>query len=298
MALTEGASSVSATGAGHSSLPTAVLIAVLLAAVLHAVWNAVAHAIPDRLVAFALIGAAGTVCGAFMVLVAPAPAAASWPFLAASAAVHVAYALLLMRSFQLGEFGQVYPLARGTSPWLVAIAAAVFAHETLPLSRLVGVVVVSVGLASLVLAGGRPTRAEGPAIRAALLTGVMIATYTSIDGIGVRDSGSVTGYAGWLFLAQGLSMPLIAVFTRREKLWSQARPHLLSGLAGGVLSIVAYGLVLWAQTRGALAPIAALRETSVIAGAAIGAVVFHERFGRWRIVATILVASGVVIMNF
>jgi drug/metabolite transporter (DMT)-like permease len=265
--------------------------------VLHATWNAVAHAITDRLVGFALIGIAITMCGALLTPLAPAPATASWPFIAASAAVHVAYVLLLMRSFELGEFGQVYPLARGTSPWLVAIAAAVFAHETLTASHLAGVVVVSAGLASLVLAGGQPTRAEAPASGAALLTGVMIAAYTTIDGIGVRDSGTAIGYAGWMFLAHGPFLPLIAVYTRRQKLWSQARPHLVSGLGGGVLSMLAYGLVLWAQTRGALAPIAALRETSVIIGAVIGAVVFHERFGRWRVVATVLVVTGIVLMN-
>jgi drug/metabolite transporter (DMT)-like permease len=286
-----------AVAVSHSSVPTAVLISVLLAAALHAVWNAVAHAITDRLVGFALIGIAVTVCGGLVVLLAPSPATASWPFIAASAAVHVAYALLLMRSFELGDFSQVYPLARGTSPWLVAIAAAVVAHETLTASHLAGVVLVSGGLASLVLAGGWPTRAEAPAIGAALLTGVTIAAYTTIDGIGVRNSGTPIGYAGWLFLTHGSFLPLIALYTRREKLWSQARPHLVAGLGGGVLSMVAYGLVLWAQTRGALAPIAALRETSVIIGAVIGAVVFHERFGRWRIVATVLVATGIVIMN-
>ena len=89
--------------------------AVLLAAVLHAVWNALAHSIADKLVGFALIGVALTLLAAPVVALAPLPAAASWPFLTGSAIVHVAYNLLLMRSYRLGEFGQVYPLARGTS---------------------------------------------------------------------------------------------------------------------------------------------------------------------------------------
>lgn len=277
-------------------MPAHVLVAVLLAAVLHAAWNAIAHAITDRLVGFALIGVAATACGALLVVVAPAPASAAWLYLAVSALLHTAYNLLLMRSYELGEFGQVYPLARGTSPWLVAIGAAVFAHETLTPSRLTGVAVVSIGLASLVLAG-RLTREDVPAVGAALLTGVTIAAYTTVDGLGVRHSGSAAGYAGWLFVAEGVVMPALAVALRGRKLWVAARPHVTAGLAGGVASIVAYGLVLWAQTRGALAPIAALRETSVIIGAIIGTAVFHERFGRWRIVATVLVAGGIVIMN-
>jgi hypothetical protein len=99
-------------------------------------------------------------------------------------------------------------------------------------AHLAGVLVVSAALASLVLAGGLSTRAEAPAIGAALLTGVTITAYTTIDGLGVRHSGTPVGYAAWLFLAHGPVLPLIAVYTRPEKLWSQARPHLVPGLGG------------------------------------------------------------------
>ena len=273
------------------------MVAVLLAAVLHAVWNAIAHASSDRLAAFALIGIASTVCGAAIVLIAPAPARASWAFIGASTLLHTTYNLLLMRGYQRGEFGQVYPLARGTSPWLVAIAAAVFAHETLTGARLLGVGVVSAGLVSLVFAGGRPSHADRPAIVAAALTGVAIAAYTTVDGLGVRHAGTAVGYAGWLFLTMGPVLPVFAILARRGRMRAVSRTEVVGGLAGGVLSLAAYGLVLWAQRRGALAPIAALRETSVVIGAIIATVVFHERFGRWRIVATVLVAAGVVLLN-
>lgn len=282
---------------GPAALSAGVVAVVLLAAVLHAVWNAIAHAIGDQLVGFALIGTVCTVVGAAIVLAAPTPAGASWPLLAASASLHVVYNLLLMRCYRLGEFGQVYPLARGTSPWLVAIGATVFAGENLPAVRLAGVLVISAGLVDLVFAGGVPTRAARPAIAAAVLTGVVIASYTTVDGIGVREAGTVAGYAGWLFLLQGPVLPLAALTVRREQLWRAVRPHLRTGLLGGVLSFAAYALVLWAQTRGALAPIAALRETSVIVGAVLGAVFFRERFGGWRIAATCLVVAGVLLIN-
>ncbi|MBB6629047.1 EamA family transporter [Nocardioides sp. KIGAM211] len=286
-----------AVAARPSSVGITVVGAVLLAAVLHAAWNALAHAITDRLVGFALIGVGVSLGGAVLVLVSPAPDRASWACLAGSAALHVAYNLLLMRSYRLGEFGQVYPIARGTSPLLVAVGAAVLVGEDLSPVRLAGVLVISLGLGALVLVGGVPTRAARPAIAAAVLTGVSIAAYTTLDGIGVRSAGSVLGYTGWLFLLQGPWLPLGAAVVRRGALWRDLRPHLLTGLSGGALSLAAYGLVLWAQTRGALAPIAALRETSVIVGAIIGAVLFGERFGRWRIAATVLVATGVVLIT-
>ena len=286
-----------AASATSASVGLAVTGAVLVAAVLHAVWNALAHAIADQLVGFALMGVAISLGAAGIVLASPAPSTASWPFLAGSAALHVAYMLLLMRCYRLGEFSQVYPLARGTSPWLVALGAAVFAGEQLSGVGLVGVLVISVGLVTLVFAGGVPTRGARPAIAAAVLTGVVIATYTTLDGLGVRAAGTVSGYTGWLFLLQGPVLPLAAVVARRGLLWGQVRPHLLAGLGGGVLSLAAYALVLWAQNRGALAPIAALRESSVIVGAVIGAVLFGEPFGRWRIAATALVAAGVVLIT-
>jgi drug/metabolite transporter (DMT)-like permease len=276
------------------ALSVSVTLAVLAAAVTHASWNAIAHGIKDQLLAFGLIGAGGIVVAVPLVIVAPMPHAACWPYLAASIAIHVFYNQLLMRSYQYGEFGQVYPLARGTSPLVVTLLAATFVRERPTLLQFGGVLVVSAGLATLVFAGRRPGRA---ALLAALGTGLTIAAYTTVDGVGVRASGSPVGYIGWLMLLESLGVPLFALVRRRQVIAKQPRRIVLSGLLGGALSVLAYGLVLWAQTRGALAPIAALRETSVIFGAIIGTVAFREPFGRSRIAATIVVSAGIVLLN-
>lgn len=280
-----------------SGIPAAVVPVVLLAALLHATWNAMAHAVPDRLIGFALIGTAYLAAGGAMAAVARLPAGGSWVYLIASVLLHVLYNLLLMRSFMLGDFGQVYPLARGTAVAVVAVLATVAVGETMPPVRLVGVILVCVGLAALVAPLGRTGTAELPAVVAALGTGVMIAGYTTVDGVGVRGSGSVLGYTGWLFLLQGAALPILAYVRRGRALVRQARPYLLAGLAGGVISLAAYGLVLWAQTRAPLAPVAALRETSSLMGAIIGAVVFKESFGRRRVLAAVVVTVGVVLTN-
>jgi drug/metabolite transporter (DMT)-like permease len=280
----------------EAALPAAAFAVVILSAFLHASWNAFAHAVADRLIGFALIGVAGTAVSIVLVTEAPLPARASWPYIAASGAIHVLYTLLLMYAYRLGDFSQMYPISRGTSPWLVAVIAAVLLGETLSPLRLAGVAVISAGLACLVVAGGVPDRGGRTAIGAALLTGVAIATYTAVDGVGVRHAGTTAGYTGWIFLLQSPVVPLIALATRRREVWRQARPHLSAGLTGGLLSMVAYGLVLWAQTKGPLALVAALRECSVVIGALIGAVAFHERLGRWRVVAAVLVAVGVLLV--
>ncbi|MGH3254418.1 MAG: EamA family transporter [Streptosporangiaceae bacterium] len=277
-----------------STLPLSVTLVVLAAAITHATWNAIAHGIRDQTLSFGLIGAGGIIVAIPLVILIAAPRADSWPYLLGSVAIHIFYNLLLMRCYRYGEFGQVYPLARGISPLVVTILAAVFVGEHLALPQLAGVAVVSGGLAALVFAGRRPGRA---ALLAAIGTGLTIAAYTTVDGVGVRLSASPVGYIGWLMLLQSLCVPAFALVRRRDVLTKQPPRILLAGLAAGALSVLAYGLVLWAQTRGALAPIAALRETSVIFGAIIGTLVFREPFGRARIAATVLVAAGILLLN-
>jgi drug/metabolite transporter (DMT)-like permease len=291
-----------------AALPLSVSLAVLAAAVTHATWNAIAHGIKDQVLAFGLIGAGSIVASVPLVVLAPFPLGACWPYLLGSVFIHVFYNLLLMRSYRYGQFGQVYPLARGISPLVVTVLAAAVAAERPAPPQIAGVFVVSCGLALLVLAGWRkrldsvPGSGSGRAPgRAALIaagaTGLTIAAYTTVDGLGVRLSGSAAGYIGWLMLLESLCVPAWALARRRDVVGGTSRRVLVSGLTAGVLSLLAYGLVLWAQTRGPLAPIAALRETSVIFGAIIATVVFGEPFGRSRIAATMLVVVGVLLLN-
>lgn len=275
-----------------------VTAAVALAAVTHASWNAMAHGIRNQLVAFTLISGGGGLIGAVLACFAPLPAAAAWPYLTASALVHVAYQALLMRSFTLGDFGQMYPIARGTAPLVVTVAAAVFVGERIDGRQLTGVAVACTGLVGLALWGirGSGRRPHWPALLAALATGLSIAAYTVVDGVGVRNSTTPLGYIAWLMFLEGLAIPAYALYRHRSRLPAMLRPHAVHGLIGAALSVAAYGLVLWAQTRAPLAPIAALRESSIIVGAAIGALFFKEKFGAPRIAAAGLMVVGIGLM--
>ena len=280
----------------HTHLTGTVIVVVLGAGLLHATWNAIAKYISDGLVAFALIGVASTVGGAAMLLVTGLPDGAAIPFAAASAVVHIAYELALMNSYRLGAFNQTYPIARGTSPLVVAAGAYVFAHESLGAVPLTGIVVLAVGLMSLAVSAGRLSRQDLPAVSAAVLTGLTIATYTLIDGLGVRHGHDPYAYGGLLFLIQGPVIPVIALL--RRPFSSFAVPSVaMRGLAAGALSVVAYVGVLWAQTRAPLAEVAALRETSVISAALIGTLLLKERFGARRAAAAVLVAAGILLIS-
>jgi drug/metabolite transporter (DMT)-like permease len=264
---------------------------VLFAAALHATWNAVVKSVTDRLALMAVMGLATVAVCVPMALLVTAPRAAAWPEIAGSVLLHVVYNLLLIETYRHGEYNQVYPVARGIAPPTVAVASVLIVGETLSAVQTVGVLIVSGGL--MVLAHGsrhEPKRA----LVFAVLTGLLIASYTVVDGVGVRRSDSVLGYTSWLFTAEGLMMVGALVVASRL---SARRPTfdrelVLPGAVAGVLSLIAYGLVLWAQTRGALAVVAALRETSVVFAAVIGAVVFHERMPSRRILASVLIAAG------
>ncbi|WP_327355501.1 DMT family transporter [Streptomyces sp. NBC_01304] len=275
-----------------------VAAAVVLAAVTHASWNAIAHHIKDQLLAFTLLTGGGALIGAVLACFAPMPAAGAWPALIASAFLHVLYQALLMRSFSLGDFGQMYPIARGTAPLVVTVAAAVFVGERIDAWQTVGVAVACTGLVGVALWGikGSGKLPHWPALLAALATGLSIAAYTVVDGVGVRASGTPLGYIAWLMILEGVAIPAYALHRHRGQLPSLLRPYALRGLLGAALSVAAYGLVLWAQTRAALAPIAALRESSIIVGAGIGAVFFKEKFGAPRIAAAGLMVVGIGLM--
>jgi drug/metabolite transporter (DMT)-like permease len=274
----------------------AVLLAVLGAAVLHAAWNAMAHGVPDRLGGFGLLGLSSGAFALVAIAVTGLPPAQAWPYIVASALLHLVYTGGLVASYNLGQFSQVYPLARGTSPWVVALVAIVVLHQHLVPLELAGVLLISAGLIALVFIGGRPTRGQSPALLAAFGTGLLIAAYTVVDGVAVRKI-PLASYMGWVFALQNVILVLFVLWRRGPGFIRVEKRYLYAGLGGGLVSLAAYGLVLWAQTRGALAAIAALRETSIIFGAIIGTLFFGERFGPKRAIAATVVVTGIVLIS-
>ena len=272
------------------------VLLVLAAAVLHAGWNAIAHAAEDRLVGFALISTSTAAIGAVMVVVGGA-IAWHWFWLAAlSAALHVAYLLLLMASYQVADLSRAYPLSRGTGVALVAVASLALPRSPLGVDTVVGVGLVVVGLLGITFVGPALTRSDARGVGLAVATGVAIAGYTVVDGLAVSGGAPVIAYAGWLMLLQSWVVPAYAVAKRGPGIIPIARRQAVQGLAGGAVSYVAYGLVLLAQTSGALAAVAALRELSIALGVLLGATVLHEALARRRLVPALVLTAGAVVL--
>jgi drug/metabolite transporter (DMT)-like permease len=282
--------------AAQPHLTLLIIVIVIGAGALHACWNAIAKQVEDGLMAFAWIGLAAGAIGGVGLLFTGMPYQAAIPYAVASGVIHLGYNLGLMNSYRLGAFNQTYPIARGMSPLVVAIGAYFFAHEHLGAAALAGVVILAVGLMSLAFSAGRITRADSPAVIAAIFTGLTIAAYTIVDGLGVRHSHDPWAYAALLFVLEGPPIAVVAAFRRPARKWRETAA-MRYGVLAGALSVVAYGIVLWAQSRAPLAEVAAIRETSVVFAALIGFLVLREDFGRRRVAAAVVIATGIVLIG-
>lgn len=196
-------------------MSTLVIGLVLTSAILHSSWNAIAKAIPDRLASSTMIGLAYLMAGAIGIQVFDFPASEAWPYIIASVLTQTAYLILLTSAYKYGEFSYTYPLARGLAVLGVTIVSVGFLDESLSRNQALGVAVVILSLATLVIAGKGLSGSRGTVY--AVLTGVAIATYTLIDGLGVRHSGAPLGYASWLFLLQGISIPLVGLLASPDR---------------------------------------------------------------------------------
>ena len=273
----------------------AVIAAVLLAALMHAGWNTLIKARAASGAPAVLVAAGSALLCACCLPFVAAPAAASWPYIAASTLVHAGYFKLLIATYRTGELSHAYPLMRGCAPLLVALPGPLMGEYLGPGQWLAVTLICGGVLATLFDAAG-----HGAARRTTLLalaTACLIACYTLIDGAGVRRSGAPVAYTMWLFVAVGLAVVALEWRTHGAGLLPFARRHPLILFGGGAMSAGAYGMALWAMTQAPVALVAALRETSILFAAAIGALVLRERISRTRLLAVGLIAGGACAMR-
>jgi drug/metabolite transporter (DMT)-like permease len=264
---------------------------VLFAALLHASWNAIVKRGTDTLLTTILVTGSAAVIAAIGLPFLPAPAAQSWPWLAASTLLQVGYYVLVARTYQLTDMSASYPLMRGCAPILVALVSTLFLGERLAWIAWAGIALICLGI--LCMTRGLPRQhAWLP-----LLNAGVIATYTLVDAWGARHSGAAVSYTLWLFLLSGLPLPLWALCTRAGALRDYARRNWGYGIVGGFGTLISYGLALWAMTVAPVAMISALRETSILFGILISAWILHERVTRQRWIAAGLIVLGAVVLR-
>jgi drug/metabolite transporter (DMT)-like permease len=277
---------------------TFVFAAVLFAAACHAAWNATIKRGLDPLATTVLISIGAALIAAALVPVVGLPAAAAWPWCAASVLIHLFYFAALIESYRTGDLGQVYPIARGAAPLMTATATTLLIGERLGLPGWLGIILLAAGVLLLSLRGGRDlARLDRKAVGFALFTAVTVCAYSVVDGIGARLAGSANAYTAALFAGIGPVMVLYALARGGGAAITPMRHHWATGLAGGALQAGSYGIAIWAMTVAPIAIVAALRETSVLFGALLAVVFLKEPLRASRIVAALMIVAGLTLIR-
>ncbi|MCC9309468.1 DMT family transporter [Kitasatospora sp. RB6PN24] len=268
---------------------------VLCAAMLHATWNALLRTQADRLWLVTVMSFVSTVIGLPFAIAMPLPPSAAWPYLLVSAAVQVIYTLFLLLCYRVADLGSVYPVIRGSVPLLVSLGAAVFAGERPGLPSLLGIGLVSFGIMAMVLG---QQNGGAKALMPAFATGAVIATYTVLDGVGVRLTGNSISYTAWIFVVYGTLVPVVYLVARgRLVVRGRASEARVATLAGAG-QLATYAIVLWAYRLSPLGPVSALRETSVVFAALIGWRFLGERLTAARLGACAAIATGACCLSY
>lgn len=284
------------------------MVLVLLAAVLHSTWNALVKSSGDQFLSFTAIRATGTIVAAGAAFFVPVPVSYAWPYLLAGVAIHNCYYVVLLQAYRFGDLSHVYPLARGIAPVTVAVLAAVFVGEIPTTGAITGIGLVSAGIISLMFTGpgagnesgdgsGKGAGGDLKAVLLAVATGLFIAGYTVVDGIGIRLGETVFGYIVWLNVGEGIPFMIAAVAMRPKEVGPFLKRHWPRTTGTGLLVVLAYGLVLYALSQGAMAHVSALRETSVLFATVIGVVILREPLGWRRVAAAAVIVAGVILMQ-
>jgi drug/metabolite transporter (DMT)-like permease len=269
---------------------------ILLAALLHASWNALSKAGGDPLISITVVSATGGFCAIPLILWLPLPGPETWKWLGVSACIHYVYQLALVRTYQLGDLSQVYPIARGLAPLGVACLAAIGSKEYLEPGQLVGLALASGAIISLGVAGSGGRSTKRP-VAMAVLTAVLIGLYTYTDARGVRSVDNAAHFIGWSFFLGSVPMVLTTVVLRWSTGMEPLRRLGLRGVGGGLMATVGYTIALWALSRAPMASVASLRESSVLFAAIFGTRLLGESFGRRRIVSACFLVVGLFLVQ-
>lgn len=274
-----------------------VFLAVLVAAAMHAGWNSVIKTGNDPLATttqVTLFSGAIALCCLPLVAV---PQPGVWKWIAISVAVHVVYRLMVVGAYRHGDLAQVYPIMRGTAPMLTAIGSMALIGEGIGVTGFVAVTVLSAGVLLISLRGGRLGNLDRTAVGFALTAAICTCAYTLADGLGARENGSGPSYALWLAVCNSIASQIAGLSLAGTSVYAGLRRNALVSLGGGAMMMGSYFVAIWAMTQAPIALVAALRESSVLFGAIIAATILREPLTRWRVLSSLLILTGVVLLR-
>ena len=274
-----------------------VLVAVLGAALLHATWNAMVKGRTDKYLSMSALVLGQAPIAIVLLPFVPLPDFQSWPYLLGGIALHTGYQLFLIRSYSLGDFTQVYPIARGSAPLLVALVSVLFLGVQLHLFEMLAVLIIGAGIISMGLVRQKDGTQNKNAALFAFFTGCFIAAYSLVDGTGARIGGTALGFYCWLAIGNAI---VFALFMGIKKPGLLAQVPVKSKkvfFIGGGASFIAYALVMWAFTQAPIALVTALRETSIVFALLIGVLFLKEKLDLAKVFSTMVTLVGAALLR-
>lgn len=273
------------------------MLAVLLGAAFHASWNALVKSGSDPFLDTVSVTTGVAAVTAVVLVFLPVPLKGSWLCLIASVVIHLAYYAFLVLSYRGGDLSLVYPIMRGTAPAFTAILAAVLLGEQPSWGGWIGVFLVSGGVLLLTADSPRPKGVRLTPIVFALLNAGVIVAYTLVDGLGARLSGNAFSYTGYMLLLTGVLLFATSFIYRGRQVTNHVLSQWKKWTLGGSLTFASYSLALWAMTKAPIAPVAALRETSIIFSALLAGFVLKERLTLLRCASIAVVTAGAIVLK-
>lgn len=279
-------------------IETHVLLIVLFAAALHATWNALVKSAPDKLISMTAVVLGHAPFAMLALPFVSLPDAASVPYIVTGAALHVGYQLFLFWAYRQGDLTQVYPIARGTAPLIVAAFSVMVFRETLSTMQGAAITTIGCGIMSLVLVRGSQGMHDPRGAALALITGCFVAAYSMVDGYGARAAGTAVGFYAWETILNAIAFCCIVAMMSPGVLDTTIRSHKKIMAIGGGASFAAYALVVWAFTQAPIAVVTALRETSIVFALLIGVFFLKERLSLLKLVSAMLTMLGALMLRF
>jgi drug/metabolite transporter (DMT)-like permease len=280
-------------------MPIPALILLFLSASMHAAWNFLLKSAEEKYVAMGWQVILSGVFSLALIFFSGLPPRSLWFWAVLSMILEAIYFILLCNAYSDHDFSLVYPIARGAAPALLVLWSAIFLRERLTAGGYLGLALITGGMmviggTTLIQSTGEKPHLRG--ILTALAVALIISTYTFVDGIAVRNGPALSYGLSMFVMVPFVTTPYIvnrygwSSFTR---VWNNNRRYLL---IGGVLGLVAYMLALFAYTFAPLSYSGAIREVSAVIGAFLGWRFLKEEMGGVRVVGSVIVFVGVMVI--
>ena len=231
----------------------------------------------------------------------PLPTPIVWSGLALSLLMHFLYQSAWVRAMHRGDLSLVFPIMRGLAPLLVGIGCYIIFDESLSVLSSVGLVIAILAVVSFGflrgLKQGTSAKVSRDALFWAAMTSIGILGYSLADANGIRQASNPFTYIVWLFLLDFIGMTTVALVSRKARFFDDLKPVLGKGFLAAVMIVTSFGALLYGFTLTDAVRMTAIRESAVLFGAIFGWLILKESIGPRRILASIVLVCGLVLME-